>query len=140
MKGAIPVLWNWPPTDEGRAKRASKLKFEELDLEAPFGVIQGSDPEPYQCTLQSCTCKDYYICRAKGIPQACKHMIALGMKVGLLNENGLTPPQQREADIAALRAKLASAYGYYYLFDSPIISDKEYDESKSTLAELLSKE
>lgn len=134
------MLWNWPQVDEGRAQRARKLKFEELDLETPFGVIQGSSPEPYQCTLQACTCKDFAMYKAKGTPQPCKHMIALAMKLGILSENGLTPPQQREADIAALRDKLASAYGYYYLFESPIISDKEYDKSKATLAELLSKE
>ena len=129
--------WKWDCTDEGRVKRAKSVKFRDITLEPePAGYAIGHSADEYYVTLESCTCADFAICGAKSDLQPCKHMIALAMKAGLVNENGLTPPQQKAADIASLRLRIALAYGFFYHFDDPIMSDKEYDLMKDKLAEL----
>lgn len=135
--------WIWSPADEGRIKRAKSVKFSYLDTESdnPSGSAIGSGAEEYAVTLESCTCADFSIQRNKaGNFLPCKHMIALGIKAGLLNENGLTPSQQKEADISSLRSHLASAFGHYYLFNEPVVSDAEYDSMKLKYAALISQE
>lgn len=125
--------WNWDPADAGRVKRAQSVKFTVLDLnqEQPYGYAAGSGMEDYHVTLDSCTCADFSIMQRKGAPSPCKHILALAIKAGIINENGLTAEQQRKADIDSLKSQLAFAYGYYYLFDDPMISDKEYDRLKA---------
>lgn len=126
-------MWDWPLADEGRRKRAKTVKFSRYDSnsEDPSGHAVGSGSEEYAVTLYSCTCPDFIISKNKaGEYQPCKHMIALAMKCGLLNENGLTAEQQKETDIVESRNILASAFGYYYLFQDPIISDAQYDAIK----------
>lgn len=130
--------WNWPQSDEGRVMRAKKVKFREISLdgEAPQALAIGSKGGEYVVTLTSCTCADFSISRQKSDMQPCKHMLALAMKCGILNENGNTPARQRTADIQSLRDQIAMAYGFYYHFDDPVISDQAYDTLKSKLASL----
>lgn len=130
--------WKWPMVDEGRAKRAKVVKFPELDCssDSPHGKAKGSAQEDYSVTLESCTCADFSISERRGAPAPCKHMVALAMKCGILNENGLTPAQQHAEDRQALRARIASAFGFYHLFHDPIITDEEYDRMKSRLSEI----
>lgn len=134
--------WLWDLSDEGRVKRARSVKFSEIDLtpDHPSGRATGSASDDYFVTLDSCTCADFSISGRKGSPAPCKHMIALAMKAGIINENGNTPAQQRIADIESLRSRVAAAYGFYYLFSDPIMSDPEYDQAKEKLAELQKEE
>ena len=53
-------------------------------------MIQGSAAEPYQATLQECTCADFAIRQAP-----CKHMYCLAMELGLLD--GLPVYDKRSA-------------------------------------------
>ncbi len=130
--------WNWQKADEGRMKRAKTVKFRQVlsNGESPGALAIGSGSEDYVVTLESCTCADFAISQRKSNPQPCKHMLALAMKCGILNENGNTPAQQRDADIQLLRNQIAAAYGFYYYFDDPVITDREYDALKSKLASL----
>lgn len=48
-----------------------------LDRENGAAVIQGSGAEPYEVTLEKCTCADYSMRR-----QPCKHMIRLAVELG----------------------------------------------------------
>ena len=124
--------WNWPTVDEGRVKRAKTVKFSSLSTssDVPTARAIGSGSEDYAVTLDSCTCADFAMTQAKGNPTPCKHMLALAMKSGILNENGNTPAQQKAADLASLRNRLATAYGFYHLVKSPILTDAEYDAMK----------
>ena len=130
--------WLWNLSDEGRVKRARSVKFSEIDLTSDHlsGRALGSASDDYFVTLDGCTCADFSISGRKGTPVPCKHMIALAMKAGIINENGNTPTQQRTADIESLRSRIAAAYGFYHLFSDPIMSDAEYDKLKDKLAEL----
>ena len=132
------MQWSWPQSDEGRIKRAKAVKFREIaaDCNSPQALAIGSGADDYSVTLSSCTCADFAISRQKASPQPCKHMLALAMKCGILNENGNTPEQQRQEDIKSLQDQIAAAYGYYYHFKTPIISDQEYNDMKSSLAKL----
>lgn len=133
--------WIWEseaPKDEGRIKRAAKVKVDSLSINENEckGVFIGSEGTIYQTDLETCSCPDFAI-KQGNIP--CKHILRLAMEAGIINANGNTPQQQRLADIAALRQQIASAYGFYYHFDSPIMPDKKYDELKSRLADLEAK-
>ena len=132
------MVWDWPIADEGRVKRAKAVKYNEINAsgDSPSARAAGSAAEDYSVTFSSCTCADFSISARKNEPQPCKHMIALAMKCGILNENGLTPAQQLAADRQFLRDLLARAYGYYYLFGESFISDAEYDAAKARLASL----
>ena len=118
------------------------MTFSKLDLnvDSPSGLASGSGKEDYVVTLNSCTCKDFVVSQGKGEAIPCKHILALAMKAGIVNENGKTPAQQRIADIESLRSRIAAAYGFYHLFSDPIMSDPEYDRAKEKLAELLKEE
>lgn len=130
--------WNWQKADEGRIKRAKTVKFRDISSsgESPRAIAIGSGADDYAVTLVSCTCADFALSAQKSAPQPCKHMLALAMKCGILNENGNTPAQQHDADIRSLRSQIATAYGFYHYFNDPIISDREYDTLKSNLAAL----
>lgn len=65
-------------------------KIVALDKEGQLIVIQGSAAEPYQATLQECTCADFAIRQAP-----CKHMYCLAMELGLLD--GLPVYDKRSA-------------------------------------------
>lgn len=134
--------WIWNISDEGRVKRARSVKFSEIDLtpDHPSGRAIGSASEDYYVTLDSCTCADFTISERKGVSAPCKHMIALAMKAGIINENGNTSAQQRAEDIESLRFRVAAAYGFYHLFSDPIMSDPEYDLAKKKLVELQKEE
>lgn len=126
------MIWNWPTVDAGRAERAHKLKFISMNTEAaePNAVFKGSGGE-YSSTLTGCTCPDFSININKRKPQACKHMVRLAMECGILNENGLTPDEQRQVDIQNLEMELALYAWHYYVLDTPDVSDKEYDYLKA---------
>ena len=129
--------WNWPKADEGRIKRASTVKFRSVHPElGPIAYAIGSGSDDYLVTLHDCTCSDFFMSAAKSKPQPCKHMLAMAMTQGILNKNGNTPEQQREEDIKSLRNQVASAYGYYYHFHAPLMSDEAYDKLKRQLSEL----
>lgn len=66
---------------EKRIKSAKSAKTTPLsvDKEALTGVFPGSGKEPYQVSLESCTCGDF---RRRGLP--CKHIYRLAMECGLI--------------------------------------------------------
>lgn len=115
--------WNWKDVDEGRFSRALKEKPVELDRENEVAVFKG-DHGRYTCTLSDCDCQDFRI-RLKS-QQPCKHILALGAALGAYDPQAVALGFERERE----KDRLALAYGRYYLFDDPIMSDAEYDALK----------
>lgn len=130
--------WNWPMVDPGRANRAHELKIVSMDVtsDSPHLVCKGSGGE-YEATLTGCTCPDYSINANKRKPMACKHMVRLAMECGILNDNGLTVEEQRQADIIILEQQLAIFAWHYYVLKKPDISDADYDAMKSRYLEMI---
>lgn len=60
-----------------------KVKSGILSLDKSAGVakIQGSGKEPYECTLNECTCADFFMRR-----RPCKHIYAIADEMGLLKD------------------------------------------------------
>ena len=129
--------WTWERNtlDPGRVARAAKVKVVELAItdDECSGVFIGSEGTIYHATLQECDCPDFAV-KHGSIP--CKHILRLAMEAGIISKNGNTPEQQKKADIDSLRQQIASAYGFYHFFKSPIMSDKKYDQLKKDLQEL----
>lgn len=130
--------WTWGSTDKKRAEKAAKIKILNLrkDDASPSLECEGSKGEHYYVTLNSCTCNDFY---NHGSKTACKHMVCLAMQLGLLNKDGLTPHDQFLKDYQQLEDYLARCAWYYYVLDSPLISDAEYDELKAEYMKWLEK-
>lgn len=125
--------WKWTKEqlEPGRIARARKVELSNVVVNIPLSechaeCVSGSTGEVYHVSLQDCTCRDFTVGK-----KPCKHMIALAMEARLLNESG----QTMDEEIASQKATLAEAYGFYYLFDEPIMSDKEYDDLKYELAD-----
>jgi len=57
---------------------SSKCTPTEIDHINQTGIFKGSGKNPYTTTLNSCTCRDYFVRR---LP--CKHMYRLAMELGL---------------------------------------------------------
>lgn len=121
--------WNWSEIDARKAERARSVRVFTMDKERRSMECVGSTGEIYTATLESCTCKDFSINRS-----ACKHMVRLAMELGVLDEHGRNAEQQQVFDRTEAMARLAYWYGCYYLFDSPVVSNDEYDALKSRLA------
>lgn len=121
--------------DPGRLERAKKLKILEIStqIDACSATFQGSKENQYITSLAMCSCPDFAIRQGK---EPCKHIIRLAMEAGVINACGNTPDQQRKSDFLRLHDELALAYGNFYLFDDPMISDREYDEKKRRYLEL----
>lgn len=66
----------------------------------------------------------------KGKPTACKHMVCLAMRLGLLNKEGRTPRDQFLFDLQAREDYLARCAWRYYVLHDPLVSDAEYDKLK----------
>lgn len=122
------MSWNWPEIDKKKVERAKSVKILTLDKENCALECIGSGGEIYQVSLSSCTCTDF-----ARKHDACKHMIRLAMELGILNESGNTMEQQREVDLFIAKHDLAYWFGCYYLFNSPVVSDDEYDALKRKL-------
>lgn len=122
--------------DSRRLDNAKKLKILEINTQPDVcsATFQGSKGNQYITSLTMCTCKDFAINNKRKEP--CKHIIRLAMEAGVINSSGNTPDQQRKSDFMRLRDELAFAYGNFYLFDDPMISDREYDEKKRRYLEL----
>ncbi len=128
--------WTWGSTDAPRAARAAKVKVIALnEAPAPSIECEGSDGARYHATLQACTCPDFSINQKKGKPTACKHMVLLATRLGLLNKDGLTPRDQFLADFRQREDLLARCAWYYYVLDEPFVSDAEYDAMKAEYME-----
>lgn len=129
------VLWTWKEIDGNKARRAKAVKLQSV-LSSPdpkAEAVSKSTGEVYDVSLNSCTCKDFAIHHGH---EPCKHMVALAMRLSILNENGLTLPQQSKIDLENLRDEIAIAYGYYYVFHKQLYSNQEYDSLKKKYAEL----
>lgn len=61
-----------------KSAKAAKTTPLSVDKETLAGIFPGSGKEPYQVSLDSCTCGDF---RRRGLP--CKHMYRLAMECGL---------------------------------------------------------
>lgn len=122
------MTWKWTVNDEKRVERARKIKDISIDQEHRTMECVGSTGEVYHVSLESCTCMDFS--RKK---DACKHMIRLAMELGILNSAGYSAEQQRSMDLLEAKGKLAYWYGCYYLFNDPVVSDREYDALKQKL-------
>ena len=75
---------------------ALKEKDFEVNRQSGAGLFRGSAPEPYQTSLASCGCKDFFIRR-----QPCKHMIRLAVELGY------------EFDFPVFNPKAAADYDVY---------------------------
>ena len=64
----------------GMSKKVKK-GIVSLDKSSGYAVIKGSGSEPYECTLDECTCVDFSM---RGLP--CKHIYALADELGLLSD------------------------------------------------------
>lgn len=102
-----------------------KKKIVALDKEGQRIVIQGSAAEPYQATLQECTCADFAIRQAP-----CKHMYCLAMELGLLD--GLPVYDKRSASYDPD----SELKRYRSLYESGQISADAYVKVCSALAKL----
>lgn len=63
--------------ESGKKLKKKILAYDEAKQQI---TIEGSAAEPYQATLQECTCADFAI---RHLP--CKHMYCLAMELGLLD-------------------------------------------------------
>ena len=134
--------WIWSSVDENSVKRALRISNDSIHMDEAKkeASIDGSpdrktgEISTHVVTLTRCSCQDFNINNKREKP--CKHIIRLGMELGIINNNGLTPEQQREKDIIELKDKIARAAGYYYIFKSPICADNMYDRMKERLAYL----
>lgn len=134
------MKWEWQliDIDPGRAKRAAKIRLSNVEVngqKASADVVDEKTGEiVYECTLSKCSCEDFHM-NTRG-RKPCKHILALGMAVGVINKDGYTPDQQLTLDIAALRDRIATASGFYHVFHEPTVSDSAYDAMKQELARL----
>ena len=135
------MSWNWGSVEPGRAARALKVKVVSFDLagDEPSAKCIGSTGAEYVCTLEDCTCPDFSINERKGKRQPCKHIIRLGMEMGILNKDGRTHKEQDVFNLQELEHALAIYAWHYYVLDAPDISDKEYDKLKADYMKMLNK-
>ena len=122
--------WNWSELDKKRVERASSVNVLNIDVENSAMECLGSGGEIYQVSLTSCTCIDF-----ARKHEACKHMIRLAMELGILDESGNTMQPPRETELFLAKQDLAYWFGCYYLLNSPVVSDDEYDALKRKLIE-----
>lgn len=61
--------------------KSPKTKPISVDHDAQTGIFAGSGKKPYETTLTSCTCRDYFVRR---LP--CKHIYRLMIELNLLEE------------------------------------------------------
>lgn len=120
--------WKWDYIDDGRLKRSQKIKLISINRDKCEAVFKGSSGKEHNTTLEICTCADFAIRKGK---EPCKHIIRLGIECGCINNNGNTQYKQMNVDYQLLKDRLAMLFGYYYLYDNPLVSDKEYDELKN---------
>ena len=64
----------------GMSKKVKKGIL-SIDKVSGYAVIKGSGSDPYECTLNECTCVDFAM---RGLP--CKHIYALADEMGLLKD------------------------------------------------------
>ena len=64
------------PDQIKRQKSAEKCKPLSIDYEAGTGVFSGSGKTPYETTVDTCTCRDFFVRR---LP--CKHIYRLRMEL-----------------------------------------------------------
>lgn len=124
------MKWIWKDIDEARYRRSQEEKPVKVDYEKETAVFRGST-RMYSCTLTHCECSDFQM-RLQG-QQPCKHILSFGAALGAYDPKAIE--RQFEAPVA--KDRLALAYGRYYLFNDPIMSDTEYDELKKQWADLL---
>jgi len=124
------VKWTWNDIDPARYQRALEEKPVKVDYEKETAIFRGST-RMYSCTLTHCECNDFQM-RLKG-QQPCKHILSLGMALGAYDPKAVA----RQFEGVMIKDRLALAFGYYHLFNDPIMSDSEYDELKAQWADLL---
>ena len=130
--------WIWGSTDAPRAGRARKVEVIEFSADEPPRMeCAGSDGAQYHATLDACSCPDFSINQKRGKPAACKHMVCLAMRLGILNGEGRTEKDQFMHDFLALENRLALLAWKYYVLDAPEVSDAEYDRLKADYLERL---
>lgn len=64
------------PDQLKRQKSAEKCKPLSIDYEKQTGVFSGSGKAPYETTMNSCTCRDYFV---RKLP--CKHIYRLRSEI-----------------------------------------------------------
>lgn len=64
------------PDQVKRQKSAAKCKILSIDYAAGTGVFAGSGKTPYETTVNTCTCRDYFVRR---LP--CKHIYRMRMEM-----------------------------------------------------------
>lgn len=131
------LTWKWTKedVDPSRVERAESVTLSNVVMNDEIPVctaesLSVSTGDVYKVTLHGCTCRDFTVRK-----QPCKHMIALAMRANLLNDAGLTPDEEYEADILSMKEKITRAYGYFHLFGVRVITDEEYDRIKYDLAD-----
>lgn len=85
---SIASSWGWSSAEPGRLAKAKLLQCHTLSQE-PFvkaEFVSQTTGEVYTTTLRSCTCHDFAI-RSHG-KFACKHMLALALKTGVIAVDG----------------------------------------------------
>lgn len=96
------AIGSWPKemhSDFEQVKRigtAKKIKGQDilsLDPEMKEMTIQGSAGEPYQVSLNECTCTDFALRKAP-----CKHIYRLAMELGLLDSSSLPVYDKKHSD------------------------------------------
>lgn len=122
--------WIWKEIDKSRYQRSKELKPLSLDTQNLSATFKGSKGS-YVCTLSHCSCQDFQLHLKGKMP--CKHILHLGAVLGAYD----SAAYDRMLAGDEVKEKLALAYGLYYLFNDPVMSDQEYDQMKAEWADLL---
>ena len=79
--------WPWFGSETiPRYEKAVDLvkKCNDVDEENASCTIKGSGKEAYHVTIHSCDCADFKLNMSRGFETPCKHMLALGIRLGLV--------------------------------------------------------
>lgn len=115
------------PDQVKRRLNAEKIKAEDatVDKEIRTAVIVGSDPLPYQVSLDKCNCFDFF---SRGLP--CKHIYWLASELGALDD---WPKANREGSKALLEAVPQEVERWRKEFLAGNISAKKYTKIADAL-------
>lgn len=127
------------PDQLKRQKSALKCKIIELDKENKKAIFKGSGKDPYETTLDSCTCRDFVV---RDLP--CKHIYRLRMEL----EDPNIPDEIQEFESNHFEKEYAkeifknfnrdAAFDFIYTLGYDWISSKKLENE--SLKELLSSE
>lgn len=123
-------VWENKDIDEDRFDRIKEIEPIQIDQEKTFASFQGKNGI-FCCSFAQCECQDFRM-RLRG-KSPCKHILYLGAELGAYDPVAL----KRYFDGKRAIDRLSLAYGRYYLFNDPVMSNEEYDAMKQEWLDLI---